>query len=111
MSPLVRKFGIADGAIALTTALVFGGHRFYRKWEKEHLFEQDAGFVAKSDLRSATLCLQKILAADPNQLPATLLRPYSSSRRRWTEPSRLAPSHRGTCPKTRPSTVSPERQA
>jgi len=73
MSPLARKVGIAVGAIALAATLAVGGHRFYRDWKKERLFQQAGEFVTKSDLRSATLCLQKILAADQNHLSATLL--------------------------------------
>ena len=58
-----------------TAALLvsYAAYRSYKVWKQQHFVRLAREFFAKSDIRNAVLCLDKVLASNPQQLEAIRL--------------------------------------
>jgi predicted Zn-dependent protease len=68
-----------------TVALLagYGGYRSYKVWKQQHFVRLAREFLAKADVRNAALCLNKVLASNPQQLDAIRLMANLSDAERY----------------------------
>jgi len=61
--------------LCCTVALLTGyaGYRGYKVWKQKHMMALARAFVAKSDLRNASLCVGQVLRSNPQHLEACRL--------------------------------------
>jgi hypothetical protein len=70
---IIKRFAMAVAAGGLLTLIGLGGYRVYRNVRQTHLVNQARQFLTASDVKNASLCLERALRYDPADASACRL--------------------------------------